>query len=288
MAKLDKFYTKPEVAAQCYQTLLDTLPSLGVDPATAFFVEPSAGSGDFYDLLPKDRRVGYDIAPEHPEVIERDFFSVFLDEYDSDSKDVVVVGNPPFGSHSTIAIPFFNHATWVADTIAFIVPVSWKHHQTQVQLDQRYALVHSSLLQPDAFYDPDGKSYEAQCVYQVWHKYANKCLRVDAPILYHKNFRLFTTDGRNRSIKTSEDVWARGFDFVIYKTLYHCEFEPLFYPASFDPKKNHVYGAKVRNAQTFGRLMMLDYNKIARKNVIGQYDLTQSDIYAEYIRLYGR
>ena len=42
---LDKFYTKPQVATQCVETLLSLIPQ------DMNFVEPSAGSGVFKDAL---------------------------------------------------------------------------------------------------------------------------------------------------------------------------------------------------------------------------------------------
>ena len=47
VANLDKFYTKPEIAEQCYNFLKQFYPSLDNE----MFLEPSAGSGNFLPLL---------------------------------------------------------------------------------------------------------------------------------------------------------------------------------------------------------------------------------------------
>ena len=52
----DQFFTKKSVAKSC---LLHLKQFIGDD---LFFVEPSAGSGNFLNLLPRDSRLGIDIA----------------------------------------------------------------------------------------------------------------------------------------------------------------------------------------------------------------------------------
>lgn len=46
MMKLDKFYTKPEVAKQCYDFLRQKADG-------EMFLEPSAGDGSFLNFLPQ-------------------------------------------------------------------------------------------------------------------------------------------------------------------------------------------------------------------------------------------
>ena len=58
---LDQFYTARPVAAQCFKAL-----QLAVEPrAGDFYLEPSAGDGAFYELMPKRRRLGLDLEPKH-------------------------------------------------------------------------------------------------------------------------------------------------------------------------------------------------------------------------------
>ena len=46
----------------------------GVAVEALFFIEPSAGTGAFYNLLPPQRRLGMDIEPKCEGVIAQDFF----------------------------------------------------------------------------------------------------------------------------------------------------------------------------------------------------------------------
>ena len=104
----------------------------------------------------------------------------------------------------------------------------------------------------------------------------------------HPDFEMVTADYRKKEFKTSDDVWNHGFDFVLPKVIFKGEFEPIFYPNEVDTQKTPHLCIKVNNAQAFGRLMMLDYNKISQRQVTGSLQLTISKIIQEYNRLYGK
>ena len=112
-AEKDQFFTPKSIAEYCYRKVCEIVKP---DDET-LFVEPSAGNGVFFDLLPKGRRVGLDIEPKHPEVETKDFL-----DYTLDKKNVVVIGNPPFGLRGNLALRFINHAYSFADYVAFILP----------------------------------------------------------------------------------------------------------------------------------------------------------------------
>ena len=107
---LDQFYTERETARRCWLELEQALDELGVKSHAPFFVEPSAGDGAFYDLLPPDRRVGFDIEPRHPEVQEKDFLFYFDYRPPTGREHTVIVGNPPFGDRGRLAVQFFRQA----------------------------------------------------------------------------------------------------------------------------------------------------------------------------------
>src|SRR5205823_3162251 len=64
-------FTKPALVERLYSLTLDKLAEHEI--AIDTWIEPAAGDGVFYDLLPAGRRVGVDIDPQHPELIAADF-----------------------------------------------------------------------------------------------------------------------------------------------------------------------------------------------------------------------
>ena len=160
MARLDKFYTKRTVAKMC----VDTLDLERYD----VLLEPGAGAGACFDLLPAAQREGYDLEPAHPggEIKTLDFF-----DYQADpTKTYLAVGNPPFGKNSSLAKRFFAHAASFAQTIAFVLPRTFRKSTTINQLPRDFHKVEEIVLPLESFEWPDGTPYEVPCVFQVWER----------------------------------------------------------------------------------------------------------------------
>ena len=106
---LDRFYTKNDVAESLFSELKAHIEYDGISIEDCVFIEPFAGEGAFFSLLPEKCRIGLDIYPMCEEVERQDFLSWFLpDKYKQ--KTVVFVGNPPFGYRAWLALAFMNHA----------------------------------------------------------------------------------------------------------------------------------------------------------------------------------
>lgn len=154
---LDKFYTKPEIAAQC-------LASLDLS-SFALCIEPSAGSGSFSSLLPQGS-LALDLAPELEGIIQQDFFEFIPPKA---AGKILVVGNPPFGQQNSLAVRFINHAATFADVIAFIVPRSFDKPSVQNRIHKNLHLKSSMVLPVKAF-TLEGIDYAVPCVFQIWEK----------------------------------------------------------------------------------------------------------------------
>ena len=66
---LDQFYTKPNVARKC----LDTLKLQEYDT----IIEPSAGEGVFFHIAEHENKIGYDLEPKSDD-IKKCYFLVTL------------------------------------------------------------------------------------------------------------------------------------------------------------------------------------------------------------------
>ncbi len=160
--ELDQFFTKPEVA----QSLFEITKKYILEKNIKFdiWLEPSAGSGAFYNLMPNPK-MGYDIDKKINGVIESNFLDIELDK----SKKYLVLGNPPFGKNSSLAIKFFNHCAKYASVIAFIVPKTFKKASVQDKLDKTFSLVLEQSIEENSF-TLDGADKLVPCVFQIWEK----------------------------------------------------------------------------------------------------------------------
>ena len=164
-SKYDKFYTRPEVASFC----ISQIPIHDYD----IVIEPSAGSGSFSSLLKNCR--AYDIAPEADGIEQLDFLKFNLPEEDK-GKKILVIGNPPFGVQNNLAIGFFNHSAGFADTIAFILPKSFRKPSIQDRLSLDFSLFLDIDLERNSFI-LDGENYDVPTVFQVWKRHPRKKIK---------------------------------------------------------------------------------------------------------------
>ena len=137
-------------------------------------VEPSAGDGSFFNQIPSKNKIGIDISPEHPNIIKQDFF-----EYSppSDKTNILVIGNPPFGRVSSLAIKFFNHSEKWANVIAFIIPRTFRKISVQNKLDEMFHLVYDeeTPIKPCCFYP----IMNVKCCFQIWERKSVKRQIID-------------------------------------------------------------------------------------------------------------
>ena len=57
-----------------------------------YIIEPSAGTGSIYSLLPEGKRIGLDIEPKFPSIKLADFFQ-WIPPTDSTKENTLIVGN---------------------------------------------------------------------------------------------------------------------------------------------------------------------------------------------------
>lgn len=153
----DKFYTNPEISKMC----IDMIDVSGFD----IIIEPSAGNGSFSKQI--SGCIAYDLAPESEEIIKQDFFELDVDGLIG--KNVLTIGNPPFGIQNNLAIKFFNKAAKYSSVIAFILPKSFMKSSVQNKLDLRFHLDKYVELPKNSFI-LNGETYDVPCVFQIWKK----------------------------------------------------------------------------------------------------------------------
>lgn len=212
IADLDQYYTRSDIAKQCVRYLARAIEYMP-DRNTLFYLEPSAGSGAFYDLLPSERRMGLDIAPKRAEILKQDFLT-WKPSGLPRAEHVAVIGNPPFGRKGNTAIDFIRKANTFAETIAFILPASFQKFSSQKQLPNELKLIETTLLPQNSFHRPDGTLYEINTVFQVWS--SNKAFETDIrtrtpPASSHPDFKMWQYNNTSQAMS----VFDNQFDFAV-------------------------------------------------------------------------
>jgi len=156
--RLDQFFTNADIVDQCVSTI--SFKDYDV------VIEPSAGSGAFYHKIIGEK-IGIDLEPKTEGVIQQDFFN-FHRFSRFNSERILVIGNPPFGKNSSLAVKFFNQAATFADTIAFVLPRTFRKASVINKLAERFNLILENVLPSNSFHLPDGTIYDVPCVWQVW------------------------------------------------------------------------------------------------------------------------
>ena len=170
---LDRFFTRPEIAQLCYQSLADFLEDDGALSDDFVFIDPSSGNGAFFNLMPAERRLAIDVLPNHTGAIQADYLSWFPTETDA---GYVVVGNPPFGYRAWLALAFMNHSAVFADYIGMILPMAFQSDGkgSPKHRVQGAELLISEILPSDAFTDEQGQTVKVNALWQIWKRGVNR------------------------------------------------------------------------------------------------------------------
>lgn len=157
--RLNQYYTCNDVAKRLYAIFCEH-----IDPTAVRIVEPSAGEGAFFKMLPPGS-LGFDVDPKCPGMVTADFLHVEI----CADLPVAVLGNPPFGKNASMAVRFFNHAAHQSDLIAFIMPRSVRKAAIENRLNSDFHLLREEDVPESAFLFR-GKPFDVPAVFQIWER----------------------------------------------------------------------------------------------------------------------
>jgi predicted RNA methylase len=134
-------------------------------------IEPSAGNGSFikYIKLLTSNFIFYDLEPENNEIIKQDYLLYESDIIKNKYNKIHIIGNPPFGRQSSLAIKFIKKSCEFCDSISFILPKSFKKDSLKRSFPLKYHLVFEIDL-PDNSFLVDGIEHNVPCIFQIWEK----------------------------------------------------------------------------------------------------------------------
>jgi hypothetical protein len=172
--KLDKFYTKKEIVELCFDYIKDNI-EIDVDD---LIIEPSAGNGSFIKNISKicNNNLFYDIEPDDKKIIKQDFLTLtnksILSKLKKKKYKIHIIGNPPFGRQSSIAIKFIQYSMIYikCNTLSFILPKSFKKDSIKDKIPLDYHCIFEKDLPVNSFMTSDNKNYNVPCIFQIWIK----------------------------------------------------------------------------------------------------------------------
>ena len=215
----DKFYTNPKVV----KDLMKFIDLSSYD----LIIEPSAGNGSFSNQINDYNLISLDLAPESDNIIQQDWFEYKIP---SDYKNVLIIGNPPFGERNKLSKEFIKHALSFENvkTIAFVLPNVYKKHTNQKIFPKNWRLAQEINLPENSFL-LDGETYHVPCSFFIWTQYQGlKNLRFkeelykthpDFSFSDENNADFFVMGASPTVIKNIEDVTTTNRGYYIKSNI---------------------------------------------------------------------
>ena len=165
---IDKYYTKDIVVELCLNLVKKHIQINADD----LIIEPSAGNGSFITgikALTSNFKF-YDLEPENAEIIKQDYL---LYDYDTIKTSIIgkihIIGNPPFGRQSSLAIKFIKKSCEFCSSVSFILPKSFKKDSLKKSFPLDFHLICEIDL-PDKSFLVDGVEHNVPCIFQIWER----------------------------------------------------------------------------------------------------------------------
>jgi hypothetical protein len=268
---LDKFYTIPSYSKKCIDKMVELYDITKWD----LIVEPSAGDGSFLNQIPSSNKIGIDISPEQSNIIKQDFF-----EYSppSNKTNILVVGNPPFGRVSSLAIKFFNHSAKWANVIAFIIPRTFRKISVQNKLDEMFHLVYDeeTPIKPCCF----SPNMNVKCCFQIWERKSVKRQMIDLHTT-HSDWKFLGFGPNDKKGQPTPPLHA---DFAMRAyggKIGEIKTDGL---SELRPKSWHWFKSNIDKTELIDRFSHLDYSNslnTARQNSMGRGELVH--LYLDFL-----
>jgi predicted RNA methylase len=164
---IDKYYTKECAVELCIQHVKNFIQINAND----LIIEPSAGNGSFISgikSLTSNFRF-YDLEPENDEIIKQDYLLCDFNELKPEFDNIHIIGNPPFGRQSSLAIKFIKKSCEFCNSISFILPKSFKKDSLKKTFPLNFHLMFEIDL-PDKSFLVDGVEHNVPSIFQIWQR----------------------------------------------------------------------------------------------------------------------
>jgi hypothetical protein len=164
---IDKYYTKDIVVELCLN-LIKKYIQINIDD---LIVEPSAGNGSFITGIKSMTHnfKFYDLEPDNDEIIQQDYLLYDYNIIKETFSKIHIIGNPPFGRQSSLAIKFIKKSCEFCHSISFILPKSFKKDSLKKSFPLYFHLIFETDLPSNSFL-VNGVEHNVETVLQIWEK----------------------------------------------------------------------------------------------------------------------
>jgi hypothetical protein len=261
---MDKFYTKTRIAETCMRHVKTYITIEEND----LVIEPRAGDGAFMEYMKPYHHKFYDIQPDHPDCTQQDYLTLDTTDLTQAHRKIHVIGNPPFGRQSSMAIKFIKKSCSFCNDFSFILPKSFKKNSMKKHIDLYFHLVFEIDLPDDSFVF-QGKSYDVPCVFQIWEK--RNVQRDIVEILEPLNFSFVKIDN-------TPDISIRRVGVNAGTIRTH----------DIDKKRvQSHYFIKFNNAQSLNKILSADI-KYEHNNTVGPKSISKQEIIEKFNSIFLR
>jgi 16S rRNA A1518/A1519 N6-dimethyltransferase RsmA/KsgA/DIM1 with predicted DNA glycosylase/AP lyase activity len=164
---IDKYYTKKDIVKECVTYIKKNINISKND----LIIEPSAGNGSFINFIKKlsNNYEFYDLEPENKQITKQDFLEYNYVKNEKQYKKIHIIGNPPFGRQSSLAIKFIKKCCEFSQSISFILPKSFKKDSMQKHFSNKFHLIYEMDLPKNSFLVNTIET-DVPCIFQIWEK----------------------------------------------------------------------------------------------------------------------
>jgi hypothetical protein len=273
----DQFFTPKDSAKKCLETFNR---EINISAKDYTFIEPSAGDGSFFHILPKGS-IGLDIEPRSAGIQKQDYLTW---KPSDTSRKYIVFGNPPFGLRGHLALNFINHSHSFADYVCFILPQLFESDGkgSPRKRVKGYNLIYSEGLSA-MFYSPENQEVKVNGVFQIWSKHSSnseytiKKNSEDKMKVYSLSDGGTISSTRNKVMIGKCDIYLPSTCFGKENMKIYKKFEDLpgkkGYGVVFFTEKNVMIN-KSEN---------LDWSAISFLSTNSAYNLRTSIIFAQFV-----
>jgi len=159
----DQFFTETKFAFDLTKEVIDYLDN---DVHNSLFVDSCAGQGTFYDLMPCNSRMGFEIDSSlcKDPIICQDFLTVTREQINKQDKKLIFISNVPFN----LQFDFLTKCEELeADVIAFVCSSSIARYRPY-NLLKSMKIAKSTYYPKVKFNKPDGKSKEFNVYFNIY------------------------------------------------------------------------------------------------------------------------